>query len=152
MQEPEESMDAFCTQLRKLAATCDFTDTDREIKSQIISGCTSTRLRGRGLSDDLMLDNLLQQAISLELSDTSAQEMEGDSKPVNALRQHTGKASKVNKKQQDASRRTTKQQRQANSVDAAEVTGLTQMDGKAALHLEKNVLTATSTTTTGNSA
>lgn len=40
-QKVEESLDAYHTRLRQLAATCEFTDTDREIKTMIIQTCTS---------------------------------------------------------------------------------------------------------------
>ena len=40
-----ENMDSFHTRLRKLGEHCDFANIDKEIKSQIIQDCTSTRLR-----------------------------------------------------------------------------------------------------------
>lgn len=83
-QEPGETVDNFCTRLRLLAATCDFTNTDRELKSQILQGCTSTRLRRRGLRDEMELENLLKTARSLEISDVQATEMEAD-EAVNAV-------------------------------------------------------------------
>ena len=44
-QESHENLDSFHTRLRKLGEHCDFANIDKEIKSQIIQGCTSTRLR-----------------------------------------------------------------------------------------------------------
>ena len=85
-QEQNETTDSFCTRLRKLASTCDFQDTNREIKSQIITGCRSNRLRRRGLRDTCTLDELLQQARSLELADHRAEEMEKESHTANSLR------------------------------------------------------------------
>ena len=75
-QEPEETVDAFCTRLRLLANTCDFTDPPRELKAQILQGCSSHRLRRRALREDMTLDKLLETARSLELSDIQANAME----------------------------------------------------------------------------
>ena len=83
-QETGETTDQFCTRLRTLASTCDFTNPEREIKGQILQGCTSNRLRRRGLRDDLSLTDLLQQARSLELADVRASEMEREH--ANALK------------------------------------------------------------------
>ena len=47
-QQQDEGIDAFLTRLRQLSINCEFPDTDKEVKSQIIQGCSSTRLRRRG--------------------------------------------------------------------------------------------------------
>ena len=54
-QNEGETVDSFCTRLRQLGATCEFTDLNREIKAQILQGCNSNRLRRRGLREDLSL-------------------------------------------------------------------------------------------------
>ena len=83
-QEKSENVDSFCTRLRKLAATCDFENVEREIKSQILIGCSSTRLRRRALRDDMTLTDLLKHARSLEITDVQAKDIEkGES--VNAV-------------------------------------------------------------------
>ena len=51
-QNEGETIDAFHTRLRLLAARCDFANEDREIKVQILQGCTSSRLRKRALRDE----------------------------------------------------------------------------------------------------
>ncbi|KAL8605547.1 hypothetical protein ACOMHN_031484 [Nucella lapillus] len=85
-QEPSETIDTFCIRLRRLAATCDFPNVEREIKSQILQGCYSQRLSRRALRDDLNLDNLLKAARALEISDEQAEAMEVDAKStVNAI-------------------------------------------------------------------
>ena len=50
-QEKGETIMAYCTRLKQLAKTCEFTNTDREIKSQIIQNCQSTKLRRKALTD-----------------------------------------------------------------------------------------------------
>ena len=67
-----ETVDQYATRLRKLAANCEFADTDRELKSTIIQNCTSKRLRRIALRDDLSLDALLAKARSIEVSETQA--------------------------------------------------------------------------------
>jgi hypothetical protein len=37
-QSPEETIDSFHTRLRQLALNCEFADTSKEVKSQIIQG------------------------------------------------------------------------------------------------------------------
>ena len=65
-----------------VAARCDFANEDREIKAQILQGCTSSRLRKRALRDEkLTLTQLLDTARLLELSDKQAQEIEGACSP-----------------------------------------------------------------------
>lgn len=72
-QQPNETVDQFVTRLRKLAATCEFHDVSREIKSAVIQNCLSKRLRRYVLREDtLKLDELLAKARSLEASETQA--------------------------------------------------------------------------------
>jgi hypothetical protein len=75
-QMTDETMDKFHTRLRKLAKTCEFTDIDREIKTQIIQGCLSQRLRRRALRETMTLAQLLDYARSFETSETQARGME----------------------------------------------------------------------------
>jgi len=50
-QEKGENLAAFHTRLLKLASTCEFGDKNREVKSQIIVGCSDSKLRRKALSD-----------------------------------------------------------------------------------------------------
>ena len=45
VQQSGETMDQFVTRLQKLAATCEFGDVAKEIKSVVIQNCLSKRLR-----------------------------------------------------------------------------------------------------------
>ena len=64
-----ESVAQFYTRLRQLASTCEFTDPDGEIRSQIIQRCASTKLRETALRDDsITLAKLLEHARALENS------------------------------------------------------------------------------------
>ena len=87
-QEPGETVDQFVTRLRKLAATCEFHDASREIKSAVIQNCLSKRLRRYALREDtLKLDEFLAKARSLEASETQATGIEKNlpSEEVNRL-------------------------------------------------------------------
>ena len=42
-QDPGEKIMAFYTRLKRLSETCDFADPDREIRTQIIQHCISTK-------------------------------------------------------------------------------------------------------------
>ncbi|GAA6090226.1 uncharacterized protein K02A2.6-like [Tachysurus ichikawai] len=78
-QKPGETIDAFHTRLRQLATTCEFTNIDREIKSQIILTCTSSLLRRRALRDsNLTLKQLLDFARAFETSEQQAAGIEND--------------------------------------------------------------------------
>ncbi|VDI12352.1 Hypothetical predicted protein [Mytilus galloprovincialis] len=50
-QKEGQSLDEFVTELRKLAKTCEFTNVDKEILSQVIQNCKSNRLRRRALRE-----------------------------------------------------------------------------------------------------
>ena len=64
-QSPEETIDSFNTRIRQLSLNCEFADTSKQVKSQIIQGCHSTRLRGKALHDDTDLTGLLSAARAL---------------------------------------------------------------------------------------
>ena len=66
MQQPGETTNQFATRLKKLAATCEFTNVDKEVKSTIIQNCFSKRLRRVALRDDLSLADLLQEASEVQ--------------------------------------------------------------------------------------
>ncbi|XP_069105895.1 uncharacterized protein [Argopecten irradians] len=75
-QESGESIDAFTTKLRQQSSRCDFVNPEKAIKSQIIQGCCSSKLRRRALREEISLDNLLQLARSMEIADTQAEVIE----------------------------------------------------------------------------
>lgn len=76
-QKDEQSLDEFVTELRQLAKTCAFVNTDGEILSQVIQHCKSTRFRKRALREpDKSLAEILEIGRSLELIDQQAAKME----------------------------------------------------------------------------
>ena len=88
-QEKGETVDMFQTRLQKLAEHCEFHDKNQEIKSQIIRGCLSARLRRRALREEQTLQQLLDLARSLEVSESQALGMEkpvSESATVNAVK------------------------------------------------------------------
>ena len=56
-QRVDESIDQFHTRLRHLGATCDCSDLDEEIRTQIVENCRSSRLRRKGHRDDTKLSD-----------------------------------------------------------------------------------------------
>ncbi len=72
-QEPGETIDQYCTRLKTLANTCEYTDSAREIRIHIVQTCTSNRLRRRALREkDLTLVKLLDMARTMEGSERHA--------------------------------------------------------------------------------
>ena len=61
-QEEGEGIDAFITRLKTQATWCDFSDTDRCIKDQIVFRCTSRKVCRKALTEDLSLENLVKAA------------------------------------------------------------------------------------------
>ena len=72
VQEEHETVDQFCTRLRKLAKKCDFADTEKEIQIQIVAKCRFNYLRKRGLEKGRTLSNLLELARTIELAESRA--------------------------------------------------------------------------------
>ena len=58
-QEAGETIDTYHTRLQQLSLMCKFVATFKEVKSQIIQGGASTRLRRRALREDLTLQKLI---------------------------------------------------------------------------------------------
>ena len=80
-QNQTEDIASYLTRLRQLATTCDFSDANRELKSQLIQGCRSNRLRRKALTDPtLTLDKLFEMARAAELADAQSSVM--TSEPV----------------------------------------------------------------------
>ncbi|XP_038060081.1 uncharacterized protein K02A2.6-like [Patiria miniata] len=81
-QSPTETVGDLNTRLQQLAQKCEFHDLDSEVKSQIIRGCSSSKLRRYALREaDLTLTKLLTTARAYELSDTQAKSMEKHPSP-----------------------------------------------------------------------
>ena len=75
-QEENEGIDAYVTRLKTQAALCDFSDTDRRVKDQIVFGCSSSKLRRKALEDDLGLAALIKAARAVETAIRQSTEME----------------------------------------------------------------------------
>ena len=72
-QQADQTIDQFATRLRNLAATCDFTSIDKEVKSAIIQNCSSKSLRRYALLDnEFTLANLLAKERAFQLSESQA--------------------------------------------------------------------------------
>ena len=54
-----ESVEQFCTRLRKQLSLCEFDNPDRELVNQIVQTCRSSRLRRKALRDNLDLQGIL---------------------------------------------------------------------------------------------
>lgn len=93
-QQQDEGIDSFLTRLRQLSINCEFPDTDKEVKSQIIQGCSSSRLRRRALREDQSLENLLKLARAMEFSDKQASEIE-QTENTNAIRSYKRRSKKT---------------------------------------------------------
>ena len=81
-QEESETVDQFVVRLSNQAANCEFgTSKNEQIRDQIIDKCKSTELRRKLLEkgQDLTLAETQKTARSLELSQTQAKQIEGDS-------------------------------------------------------------------------
>ena len=77
-QESDENISGFHTRLRRLAMTCEFADTDREIKAQIVQNCLSHKLRMKALQNpELTLTQLLDAGKAMEMSKSQANNIEG---------------------------------------------------------------------------
>ena len=92
-QNTGETIDSFHTRLRALAVNCDFHDVDSEILTQILHGCTSSRLRRRALRESFTLDQILSEARSQELSEARATDIEqtAHSHKVNVVKNSAGR-------------------------------------------------------------
>ena len=93
-QQTGETLDQFVTRLRKLAAHCEFTDLNKELKSAIIQNCQSKRLRRFGLrEEDMTLEKLLAKARALEGSERQASGIEHSlpSEKVNQIQSFSSK-------------------------------------------------------------
>ena len=113
-QESCESIDKFHLRLRELSANCGFADDDKEIKSQIIQGCYSSRLRRKILQEsEKSLNDILKMARSLELSEQHAVEMEGASSSTARAPDPVNRVKPV--KNQQPPRKFSKPQSQKNS-------------------------------------
>ena len=68
-QNSGESLDSYCTRLRRLAQTCEFDHEDEEIKSHIVVSYLSSRLWRHALREDMNLKELLNYGRGLEMSE-----------------------------------------------------------------------------------
>jgi hypothetical protein len=68
-EQTTQPIDEYFADLKLLASTCGFANADAEIKSQLIAGCKSQKIRQKGLSTPAMtLTDLLTFARTLELT------------------------------------------------------------------------------------
>ena len=66
-QEQGETLNMYVTELKKLAKSCNFQNLDRELKSQIIQNCRSTKLHTQSLENrDWMLKQVLDKGTAME--------------------------------------------------------------------------------------
>ena len=80
-QENDETLDKFHTRLLHLCKYCEFVDLNRELKSQVIFGCVSRRVRRKALQEHgLTLNNILTYARTIETSEQQAVSLEQNNK------------------------------------------------------------------------
>lgn len=73
MKQDTDTIDDFYNMLKQLAPSCDFHNVDDEIKSQLITGCKSDKVREKGLTTPtLPLHELLQFARTSEITQKHA--------------------------------------------------------------------------------
>lgn len=75
-QNTGELIDAYHVRLRQQAQHCEFTNIDLEIKSHLIQTTKDSKLRKKGLRQNMSLDELLQEGRSNELCKQQNEEIE----------------------------------------------------------------------------
>ena len=78
-QADGETIDQYCTRLKRMAITCDYPDADsrdREIKLQMVSGCRLSHLRKKGMTKPMTLEEFMTLGKSMELSAKQAKIIE----------------------------------------------------------------------------
>ena len=76
-QGPNEMLDEYYSRLKQLGANCEFTNIDKEIKSQIIQKGRSEKLRREGLcKEDISLTALLKLGRTFESSEAQSKAIE----------------------------------------------------------------------------
>ncbi|KAL1470826.1 hypothetical protein MTO96_024002 [Rhipicephalus appendiculatus] len=75
-QQDGETIDDFYTRLRSMARYCSCPDVDLEIKSQIVLGTTSTKLRWFALQTNATLEQLPTQGCTYEVTSRQLKEMQ----------------------------------------------------------------------------
>ena len=87
-QEPGETLDMYVTELKKLAKYCEFGENlNRELKSQIIQSCKSSKLRTQALENkDWTLKQILDKGRSMEISQHQANTIERGEASVHRLK------------------------------------------------------------------
>ena len=95
-QNVGEPIASYFTRLKQLAKTCEFADEEREIKSQIIQHCTSSKLRRKALSEPATtLQSLLEYGKTLEITEVQAASLE--KQEVNRIHRWHGERSRKNR-------------------------------------------------------
>ena len=75
-EQQSDNIEEFYAELKQLAATCGFKDPDIEIKSQLITGCRSIRVREKGLlNPNMSLVDILSYARALQVTETQIKSM-----------------------------------------------------------------------------
>ena len=102
-KQTQDTVQEYYEYLSTLADTCGFADKDAEIKSKIISGCKSDKLRMKGLHNpNLSLQDLLDHARAYEITQRSTRAMhEVDSVQVQKRRDTCRKSDNGAKKNKD---------------------------------------------------
>ena len=77
-QMTEETIDQYCTRLRQQAIICEFSDSEHEIKIQLVEACLSSRVRRKAIQEDLTLADTLAYARTLEITDKAVKALEAD--------------------------------------------------------------------------
>ena len=91
----KETLSQFETRLRKLAAVCEFTDTEGEIKNQIIQQCNN-RIRRRALRElTWKLADILDFGRSFETGNAQATETEMSLNSISLQDSHKATINKV---------------------------------------------------------
>ena len=87
LHQQTDEIETFYTELKQLAPSCEFHSPDEEIKSQLIAGCKSSKVREKGLNNpNILLTDLLQFARTCEITQKHAKQVEGNNSSLHKIR------------------------------------------------------------------
>ena len=94
-KQTQDTVQEYYEYLSTLADTCGFADKNAEIKSKIISGCKSKKLKMKGLHNpNMTLVELLDQARTYEITEKSARAMQDKDSTIDSVQKHKSKEKK----------------------------------------------------------